>query len=43
VAGAGLGLYGPPLFSLGGWVTGVVLLGFAFLGRHFVLQEERQG
>ncbi|RRR69496.1 MAG: hypothetical protein EI684_15485 [Candidatus Viridilinea halotolerans] len=43
VAGAGLGLYGPPLFSLGGWVTGAVLLGFAFLGRHFVLQEERQG
>ena len=41
VAGAGLGLYGPPLFSLGGWLAGLVLLGFAFLGRHLVLQEER--
>lgn len=42
VAGAGLALYGPPLFSLGGWLTGALLIGFAFAGRHFVLQEEKQ-
>jgi hypothetical protein len=42
VAGAGLGLYGPPIFSLGGWFTGLVLIGFAFLGRHLVLREERR-
>ena len=41
VAGAGLALYGPPIFSLGGWLTGAVLIGFAFAGRHFVLKEER--
>lgn len=41
VAGAGLGLYGPPLFSLGGWLTGLLLFGFAFLGRHLVRLEER--
>lgn len=42
VAGAGLALYGPPLFSLGGWLTGALLIGFAFAGRQFVLQEEKQ-
>lgn len=42
VAGAGLALYGPPIFSLGGWLTGVVLIGFAFAGRQFVLKEEEQ-
>jgi hypothetical protein len=40
VAGAGLALYGPPIFSLGGWLTGAVLIGFAFAGRHVVLREE---
>ncbi|MFV9503680.1 MAG: DUF7010 family protein [Oscillochloridaceae bacterium umkhey_bin13] len=40
LAGAGLGMYGPPIFSLGGWITAVLLIGFAFLGRHLVLQEE---
>ncbi|KAB8333660.1 hypothetical protein SD80_012040 [Scytonema tolypothrichoides VB-61278] len=42
VVRAGLGLYGPPLFSLGGWLTSLILIGFAFLGRHLVLQEERR-
>jgi hypothetical protein len=41
VAGAGLGLYGPDVFSLGGWVTAVLLIAFAFIGRHLVLQEEQ--
>ena len=39
-SGAGLALYGPELFSLGGWFTGVVLIGFAFAGRAVVLREE---
>ena len=43
LAGAGLALYGPPIFSLGGWITGFVLIGFAFLGRQFVLKEEQTG
>jgi len=43
IAGAGLGLYGPAIFSLGGWISGVVLVVFAFLGRAMVLKEENQG
>jgi hypothetical protein len=42
VAGAGLALYGPPIFSLGGWLTGLVLIGFAFAGRNFVVKEENR-
>lgn len=42
VAGAGIALYGPPVFSLGGWVTGTILLLFAFVGRQRVLREEVQ-
>lgn len=34
-----LGLYGPPIFSLGGWLTAAVLLVFAFVGRRIVAQE----
>lgn len=41
LGGAGLALYGPPIFSLGGWVTGVILITFAFLGRQIVLYEEQ--
>jgi hypothetical protein len=41
VIGAGLGLYGPDIFSLGGWITAVLLIVFAFVGRYVVLQEER--
>lgn len=39
--GASLGLYGPPIFSLGGWLTGSILIVFAFLGRQIVLKEEQ--
>jgi hypothetical protein len=42
VAGAGLALYGPDVFSLGGWATAILLIVFAFLGRHLVLREEGQ-
>ncbi len=42
VAGAGLALYGPDVFSLGGWATAILLIAFAFLGRHLVLREEGQ-
>lgn len=38
--GAGLALYGPPIFSLGGWLTGALLIAFAFAGRQVVLREE---
>jgi hypothetical protein len=41
LGGAGLALYGPAVFSLGGWLTAVTLILFAFLGRHFVLKEEK--
>ncbi len=43
MAGAGLALYGPSIFSLGGWFTGVVLIVFAFFGRASVLKEEMSG
>jgi hypothetical protein len=41
VAGAGLAMYGPAVFSLGGWLTGVILIVAAFAGRAVVLREER--
>jgi len=41
VCGAMLALYGPQIFSLGGWITGVLLIVFAFIGRSLVLIEER--
>ena len=40
-SGTGLALYIPHIFSLGGWITGVILIAFAFVGRYIVLQEER--
>jgi len=42
VIGAGLALYGPDIFSLGGWITAILLIAFAFLGRYLVLQEEKR-
>lgn len=39
--GTGLALYGPAVFSLGGWLTGVILIMFAFLGRFSVIKEEK--
>lgn len=41
VAGAGLALYGPDVFSLGGWLTAIALIVFAFLGWQSVLLEEK--
>lgn len=40
LGGASLALYGPPVFSLGGWLTGVILIVFAFISRLMVLKEE---
>jgi hypothetical protein len=40
-AGLGLALYAPPSFALGAWVTGGVLLAFAFAGRRVALREAR--
>ena len=42
-AGAGLAMYGPAVFSLGGWLAGVILIVFAFAGRAVVLREENHG
>ena len=39
VAGTGLAMYGPDIFSLGGWFTAVILILFAFIGRKIVLRE----
>ena len=41
-AGTGLALYGPDIFSLGGWSTGIVLILFALLGRTFALRERKE-
>ena len=41
VLGAGLALYGPDIFSLGGWLTAAFLIAFAFIGKHVVLDEEK--
>lgn len=42
VMGAGLAVYGPPIFSLGGWLTGILLIVSAFAGRNIVLNEEKK-
>ncbi len=36
-----LALYGPPLFSLGGWITAALLVGFAFVGRRVASRAVR--
>ncbi len=38
--GVGIGLYGPDMFSLGGWVSAFILIIFAFVGRSVILKEE---
>ena len=43
LGGAGIGLYGPDVFSLGGWIGAAVLIVFAFVGRSVVLKEEKRG
>jgi len=42
ISGAGLAVYGPSIFSLGGWVTGLLLIIFAFIGRQIVFNEEKK-
>jgi hypothetical protein len=42
VISASLALYGPGIFSLGGWITAILLIAFAFLGRYLVLLEEKE-
>ena len=39
-ASAAIGLYGPGVFSLGGWLSALVLSAFAIVGRQVVLREE---
>jgi hypothetical protein len=38
--GIGLGLYGPNVFSLGGWISASIFTIFAFIGRRVILEEE---
>lgn len=40
VIGAGLVLYGPHIFTLGVWLTGIRLIVFGFVGGKIVLNEE---
>lgn len=42
LAGAGLALYGPAVFSLGGWLTAFTLFIFAFIGRRQVVREMKE-
>ena len=41
LGGVGLALYGPAVFSLGGWLTAAILIVFAFAVRQMVLHEEK--
>jgi hypothetical protein len=40
-AGIVIGLYLPPVFSLGGWFAALLLLVFAFIGRSVALRERQ--
>ena len=40
LGGLGLAIYGSSVFSLGGWLTGVIMIVFAFVSRHVTLREE---
>lgn len=42
ISGTMIALYMLPIFSLGGWITGVLLIVFAYFGRRIVLGEERK-
>jgi len=42
LGGVYFALYGPQIFSLGGWFTGIMLIVFAFIGRTIVLNEEKE-
>jgi hypothetical protein len=41
-SGAGIGLFGADIFSLGGWISAITLIIFAFIGRGIILREERR-
>ncbi len=41
--GWGLAQFGPDTFSLGGWVSAVIFIAFAFWGRSVALKEENAG
>jgi hypothetical protein len=41
LGGLGIALYGPSIFSLGGWLTGLMLIIVAFLCRRITLREEQ--
>jgi hypothetical protein len=41
-SGLGLALYAPPSFAAGAWVTGGLLIAFAFAGRSIARREARQ-
>jgi hypothetical protein len=43
IGGAMLALYGPPIFSLGGWIGGALFLAAAIAGRRLVRKEEYAG
>ena len=38
--GIGIGLYGPNVFSLGGWISAIILIIFAFIGRSVIVREQ---
>ena len=40
VGGAAIGIYGPDVFSLVGWLSALMLIAFAVVGRQVVLREE---
>jgi hypothetical protein len=42
LGGAVLALYGPDVFSQGGWFTAAALIAFAFIGRQQILREEKR-
>ncbi|MCD4711657.1 MAG: hypothetical protein K8R73_00095 [Clostridiales bacterium] len=42
IGGVYFALYGPQVFSLGGWCTGIALIVFAIIGRTIVLNEEKK-
>jgi hypothetical protein len=40
IGGAGIALFGSDAFTLGGWISAVILIIFAFIGRGVILKEE---
>lgn len=41
LSGAGLAIYGPRIFYLGGWTTALLCIVFAFVGRYIVMKETK--